>query len=332
MNLFNQIFKFINQLNISTHIMPILFVSDIPNIYLNSTEYNIFCIRLFNNTYNNTIILLKNKYNLSNKILTNLVIKYTDLINIYILDKEIITYILKRNKKIINQIYQHIDNTYVINNLDNEILNSDSKFQEKIFFSKFLYIKDKYSILSSIAHKNDANKIDIINSFIIKTPITIATPQISYEDRHELFRLIKHFSFKCKQDNIQNFIINKSSIIKTSNEELLIFLIINIHLDIYISKNQMIICSKKIKELISKNFQYSEFHTGFKRIMFIEINHYPSVYKVIEFINYSKSKFIHIVLDDIYNLEFVKNILKILNFINMEFVLYNLLDININIQ
>lgn len=324
MNLFNSIFRYIDELNIKTHLMPLLFISDIPSIYFNSIEYNVFCIRLFSHNYSNTCAIIKNTYSLPDVLIKSFVIKYTDLINIYVLNKLIILYLLNRNMEIINIIHKNSVSTYNICKIDLSILKKLNIYKEKLFFSEFLQIKDKLSLASSLSHENDALKIDTIYSFLSKTFTKIYNSEIGYENRSELFRLIKCFKFKYSPDSISNLIITKSSVLNIQLTELLVFLLVNIHLDIYTSKSQLIICSRDIEDLIIQNFRYSDFHNSFKRIIFIKIDNYTEIYKLLEFLTHSVSKFIHIVLDSSYHIEFVNKILEILKYSNREFIVYNL--------
>lgn len=331
MNLFNRIFKYIDDLNIKTHIMPVFFISDIPNIYFNSIEYNIFCIRLFSHSYSNTFNIVKSTYNLPDILSRAFVIKYTDLINLYVLDKTIIKYILNRNIEIINLINKNSVCTYNICNIDLTILKNLKLNKDQIFFSEFLKTNDKISVVSSITNENNSLKTDTVYSFLSKSFNKICKTEIGYENRNELFRLIKCFKFQYNPDNISHLIINKSSILNINIKELLAFLLVNIHLDVYTSKNQVIICSKDIEDLITKNFKYSDFHNSFKRIVFIQIFNYTEIYKLLEFLTYSVSRFVHIVLDNSCHVEFVNKILEILKYSNREFIIYNLSNAELRI-
>lgn len=331
MNLFNNIFKFIDNTKIKTHLMPILFVSDIPTTYLNIIDYNIFCIRLFIHSYNDTLLLIMKMYNLSKIVAMSFLIKYTDLINLYILDKNILFDILKRNLEIINLIHNNTLCRYNICSIDLDILNYCIQ-KEKIFFLNFLKIKEKNKLLSSIAHENNSNRIDILYSFLFKNINiqSINNSDINYDDRSELFRLIKHLKFKCGINEIPHFTVNNTKIIDTDTSELLIYLLINIHIDIYRSKSQMVICSKSIKNLIIDTFKNSDFNNCIKRTCFIDPNNYINIYNILEFICHSHSKFIHIIIDeDIYS-EFIEKVIDILKSIKKEYILYNLIKFNFN--
>lgn len=328
MNLLNNIFKFIDNTKIKTHLMPILFVSDIPNTYLNVIDYNIFCIRLFQHNYNDALLLIMKMYNLSKIVAMSFLIKYTDLINLYILDKNILFDILKRNLEIINLIHNNTVCRYNICSIDLDILSSYIK-KEKVFFLNFLKIKEKKQLLSSITHENSSNRVDILYSFLFKNINihNINSSDINYDDRSELFRLIKYLKFKCGINEIPNFTVNNTKIIDTNISELLIYLLINIHIDIYRSKSQMIICSKSIKNLIIDTFQNSDFNNCIKRACFIEPDNYANFYNILEFICYSHSKFIHIIIDNEIYSEFIENIIDILKSIKKEYILYNLIKI-----
>lgn len=332
MNLFNEIFRYISLLNIKVNIMPLLYVCNIPKTYINNLEYDIFSVRLFIYNYRNTNKIVQNMYNVAEYISQALVINYTDLINLYVLNREILEYILRRNIEIVHFIYNRKINHLNICNIDIDILsNHKFHYKELVFFSNFLNENNKLQLITSLAHNNDSSKIDNIYSFLNHKFIdnNNNSYSISYENKSELHRLVKHYNFNYVINKIDEYIVSNSKVINTDEYDVLVFLLINIHLNMYTSKNNIIICSEDIRQLITNKLSYSSFNNYLKRTLFVISNNYTEIYKLTEFLSYSNSQFIHIVFNNKDQLEFLKIILSISRYNNREFIVYNLTDINI---